>query len=219
MRRVLYDMQMAEAIVGVEYEKYRTNEDKQKLYDAVFAKHKITQAKYDSSLIWYGENMDLYMAVYKLVLKDIEKNIAAMGDIRQDPLSGEASAQDSLDIWIQGNAFAFRAEDVFSPLVFDIKPKLPYASGSSYVLGFHVWGLRPFMKDRPRVKLSAVQGDTVIVVRQEIPEDGYWETTLHTLETKPVNRIFGYVFMNNAGTYHRIYLDDIKMMKYNKPAP
>ncbi|MDR3266488.1 MAG: DUF4296 domain-containing protein, partial [Tannerella sp.] len=61
MRNVLYDMQMAEAMVENEFEKYRTSEEKQKLYDAVFAKHKITQAKYDSSLIWYGENMDLYM--------------------------------------------------------------------------------------------------------------------------------------------------------------
>jgi hypothetical protein len=79
MRKVLYDMQMAEAIVSVEYEKYGTPEKKQKVYDAVFHKYGITQAEYDSSLIWYGKNMDLYMDVYKLVLKDIEKNIDLLG--------------------------------------------------------------------------------------------------------------------------------------------
>jgi hypothetical protein len=217
MRKVLYDMQMAEAMVETEFEKYKTNEEKQQLYDAVFAKHKITQAKYDSSLIWYGENMDLYMSIYKLVLKDIEKDIAAMGDIKQDPLSGEMAAKDSLDVWIQRNAFVFKPRNMLTRLVFDIKPQLPYSHGSIYTFGFNVWGVLPSMKDKPRVKLSAVQGDTVIFVHKEIIGDGYFEATLKTIDTMQVNRIFGYVFVNNAENCHRIYLNDIQLMKYNKP--
>jgi hypothetical protein len=210
-------MQIAEAMVEVEFEEYRTSEEKQKLYDAVFAKHRITQVKYDSSLIWYGENMDLYMAIYKLVLKDIEKNLAAMSDVKQDPLSGEMSAKDSLDIWIQSDNFMFNSKNRFDRLVFDIKPQQPYISSSSYVLGFNIWGILPSMQNKPRIKLSVVQGDTIISVRQEIQEDGYWETVIKTVETRQVNRIFGYVIMNNAEKFRHIYLDEIKLMKYNKP--
>ncbi|MDR0836057.1 MAG: DUF4296 domain-containing protein [Tannerella sp.] len=217
MRRVLYDMQLAESMVEIDFEKYNRGEEKQKLYDAVFSKHKITQAKYDSSLIWYGENMDLYMAIYKLVLKDIEKSIAAMGNIKQDPLSGEVSTKDSLNIWIQGNTYTFKPEGMSTRLVFDIKPQMPYTNGSTYIIGFDVWGVLPSMRPKPRVKLSAVQGDTIITVIKEIAEDGYNETTLKTVEAKPVNRIFGYVFINSAENYHCVYLNDIQLMKYNKP--
>ncbi|MDR2147684.1 MAG: DUF4296 domain-containing protein, partial [Tannerella sp.] len=209
MRKVLYDMQVAEAMVSVEYEKYRTTEEKQKLYDAVFDKHGITQAEYDSSLIWYGKNMDLYMAVYKLVLKDIEKNIDLLGDVKQDPLSGEASTRDSLDIWIQDNSFAFAHGTSFAQLIFDIKPQVPYSQGSIYKLDLNLCGILPAMRDKPRVKLSAVQGDTVITVSREIQGDGYHETTLKTVENRQVNRIFGYVFINNTEKFHRIYLNDI----------
>jgi hypothetical protein len=216
MRKVLYDMQMAEAMVETDRNHYRTNEEKQQLYDAVFAKHKIMQAEYDSSLIWYGENMDLYMRIYKLVLRDIEKNIEEMGDIKQDPLLEDMSAGDSLDIWIQRDAFAFEPENMYARLVFDIKPEIPYTQGSTYILGFDLWGLTPSMHCKPRVKLSAVQGDTIVTVNKEITEDGHFEAVLKTVEARPVNRIFGYVFINHAERYWRIYLDDIRLMKYNK---
>ena len=217
MRKVLYDMQMAEAMVSVEFEQYRTTDAKQKLYDAVFDKYGITQAQYDSSLIWYGENMDLYMSIYNLVLKDIQKNIDLLGDVRQDPLSGEASAKDTLDIWIQNNSFVFTHGASFAQLDFNIKPQIPYSQGSIYKLSFNIWGVLPSMRDKPSVKLSVVQGDTILNVNREIPTDGYQETTLKTLDARQVNRIFGYVFINNAEKFHRIYLDDIQLMKYNKP--
>jgi hypothetical protein len=217
MRKILYDMQIAEAMVEIEFEKYKPDEEKRKLYNAVFEKHKISQAKYDSSLIWYGENMDLYIGIYKLVLKDIKKDIEAMADVKQNPLSGEVSTKDSLDIWIQENAFVFKPENMFAWLVFDIKPQIPYLKGNTYILDFNVWGVLPSMRNKPRVKLSAVQEDTIITVDKEIMEDGHFETALKTVDTKQVSRIFGYVFIGNVGNGRRIYLNDIQLMKYNKP--
>ena len=48
MRVVLYDMQMAEAMVETKQSDYPTFEDRQALFDGVFSKHQITQADYDS---------------------------------------------------------------------------------------------------------------------------------------------------------------------------
>jgi hypothetical protein len=75
----------------------------------------------------------------------------------------------------------------------------------------------PAMHDKPSVKLSIVQGDTILTVNREIPADGYQEITLQSVDTKKVNRIFGYIFINNAEKFHRIYLNDIQLTKYNKP--
>jgi hypothetical protein len=217
MRKVLYDMQLAESLVEVEYDKYRTNEERQKLYDAVFAKYDITQAKYDSSLVWYGKNMDKYMNIYKAVLKDIEANIASMEDVKQDALSGDISLQDSLDLWIQKEGFTFKPTPAFNQLVFDIKPQTPYISGNSYVIEFNVWGVSSRIQEKPRLKLSAVQQDTIVYFDSEISDDGKKMFTLKTIDSLQVNRIFGYIFMNNAKPAHQVYIDDIKLMKYNKP--
>ncbi|MDR1098144.1 MAG: DUF4296 domain-containing protein [Tannerella sp.] len=216
MRTVLYDMQIAEAIVETNNESYRTGDERQTVYDAVFAKHHITQAEYDSSLVWYGEHMDIYMRIYRMTLKDVNENIALLGDIKPNPLSGDLSAKDSVDVWVYSRHHSFRPErGTLNMLTFDISPQKPYSSGSSYVFGFSVWGVSADMKHKPRIHINAVQADTVISVSNEITGDGYYETVLRTVATKQVKRVYGYILMNDPTASCRIYMDDMKLMKYN----
>lgn len=217
MRTVLYDMQIAEAIVETNNESYETSDKRQTVYDAVFAKHNITQAEYDSSLMWYGEHMDVYMRIYRMVLKDVNENIALMGDIKPNPLSGDISAKDSVDVWIYNRHHTFKPEQgTLNVLTFDVSPQKPYSSGSSYVFGFSVWGISPDMKYKPEIRISAVQVDTIITVKNKITGDGYYETILRTVATKQVKRVYGYVMINDTtSSFHRIYLDEIHLMKYN----
>jgi uncharacterized protein (UPF0248 family) len=210
-------MQLAEAIVETNNESHKTSDERQTVYDAVFAKHRIIQAEYDSSLMWYGEHMDIYMRIYRMVLKDVNDHIALMGDIKPNPLSGDVSAKDSIDVWIYNQHHIFEPKQgALNVLTFDISPQIPYSSGSSYVLGLSVWGVSPHMKHKPEIHMNAVQADTIISVRSQITGDGYYETVLRTVATKQVKRIHGYIMMNDsAPSYHRIYMDDMKLMKYN----
>jgi hypothetical protein len=205
-------MQLAEAIVESQYEKYRTGDDRMALYASVFDKHQISQEKYDSSLVWYGKNMDLYMQIYKLVLKDINSSIDLLGDVKPNPLSGEVSAKDSIDVWIYKRRFTLQCRKAM--LTFGIEPKAPYSSGSSYVLGLNIWGITDDMPFKPRISLYAVQQDTVINVNQDITSDGYYETVIRTVATKPVKKVFGYIIFN-TNSINKIYIDGIHLMKYN----
>jgi hypothetical protein len=214
MRDILYDMQIAEAMVETNYEAYNTSEKRKDLYDGVFFKHKITQVQYDTALIWYGAHMDIYMSIYKLVQKEINENIALLGDIAPNPLSGEASSRDSIDIWILKRSFDFNPHLLFNVLSFDILPKAPYSSGSSYVLGMNTWGVSP--ENKLIVRIYAEHADTTISASNIIKGDGYMETVIKTVATKQIKRVYGYVFLNDYNVYYRsVYLNDIKLMKYN----
>jgi len=214
-RSVLYDMLIAEAIVETQNISYRTNEERQGVYDAVFAKHQISQAEYDSTLIWYGKNMDLYMAIYKLVLKDVNAAIAALGDGSPTPLSGDAS-QDSIDIWIYKRIEHFNPDRALNILTFDIIPQSPYPSGSSYVFGVSVWGMPSNWNNKAVIHLNAIQADTIVSVCEEITGDGYYEAILSTVADKVVSRVYGYVLMNDEEATHPVYLSDMRLMKYHK---
>ena len=75
MQRVMTDVYLAEAMIGIDYNAYKSDSMKQALYESVFRKHGITQALYDSSMVWYGKNMDIFMGVYERMIKDIDKII------------------------------------------------------------------------------------------------------------------------------------------------
>lgn len=71
MQAVQVDMQLAEAMINLDSKAFSDNARKEALYQSIFRKYDITQAEYDSSLIWYGRHLDIYMKVYDRVLADL----------------------------------------------------------------------------------------------------------------------------------------------------
>ena len=216
MKAVLIDMQLAEAMVSTDYKKYSDDAEKEALYQSVFRKHKIEQAVYDSSLVWYGRNLDVYMQVYDLVLAELNERQKALGDVQAN--AAPVSKQDSVDIWPRLTYLTLEPNALFNGIAVDIKPETNYPSGSTFVLGMRVWGLNDAMKNRPEIRLSANQGDTIITVNDKILRDGYHETTLRTLPTKQVKSVYGFIRLNgkdDSTSYFKIYVDSLSLMRYN----
>jgi len=64
MANVLYDLYIAEAGMQENAAVFRNDsEKKQDLLQSVFKKHKISQARFDTSLVWYNANLDRYLKV------------------------------------------------------------------------------------------------------------------------------------------------------------
>ena len=217
MKDVLVDMQIAEAMIGADAKAYESDAEKDALYQSVFRKHKITQADYDSSLIWYGRNLDVYMQVYDRVLTEINDRQKALGDVQAT--AAPVSKRDSVDIWPRLTYLTLSPKAVFNGVTVDIKPDKNYPSGSTFVLGLRIWGLNGAMKSHPTIRLSANQGDTTIVVNDKIMHDGYHETVLRTVPTKQVRSVFGSIRMEDdkgyKDAYFKIYVDSLNLMRYN----
>jgi len=218
MQKVMTDMMMAESMIGTDYQSYRGDTVKLALYESVFAKHRISRELYDSSLVWYGQNLDIYMKVYDRVLTDINKMIADLGDVQAD--AAPTSNSDSINIWPRRSSLILQPGQPFNGVVFDIKPTSNYSSGSSFVLGLRVWGINKEMSFTPEIRLSAVQPDTIITTNLKIKEDGYYQTIVTTPPTKQIRRVYGYIWMDEKeNSYHKIYIDSLNLMKYNYGSP
>lgn len=213
MQSVLLDMLLAEAMTEIENKTYQTDTMKLALYESVFRKHGITRELYDSSLVWYGRNLDIYMDVYERVSNDLDARLNRLGDVQAD--AAPVSNQDSVDIWPRRPFFTLSPKAVFNGVTFDIKPEKNYTSGSVFVLGMRVWGLNSKSSDKPEIHLSAVQSDTIATVHRKIEKDGYYETILRTKPTKQVRRVYGYIRMGGTdSSYYKIYVDSLSLMKF-----
>ena len=216
MQKVVTDMVLAEAMINTNPKVFTDDSAKIVLYQSVFDKHEITQALYDSSLIWYGQNLDIYMKLYERVTADLNKQVAALGDVQAD--AEPVSTRDSVNIWPRRPSFMLHPKAVFNGITIDIRPETYYSSGSTFVLGVNVWGLNDSLKYRPVIRLTAEQPDTVITVNDTIRTDGYHQTVLKTHATKQIRRLYGFIWMNNGQDsvgYTNIYLDNINLIRYN----
>lgn len=74
MENLMYDMYIAEAIIDNDYQDFTEPEKKEALIDQVLRKHKITEARWDTSLSWYSDHIDLYLQVNDSVKARLERN-------------------------------------------------------------------------------------------------------------------------------------------------
>ena len=214
MKDVFIDMQLAENIINTNYQAYADSSHKGALYQAVFRKHNITQAVYDSSLVWYGKNLDILMRIYDLALNEINEQIRDLGDVQAN--AAPSANQDSVNIWPRRDYLTLQPEALFNGTVFDIRPEKEYMSGSIFVLSMHIWGISPQMRHTPEVRISAELTDTTLVINKKIINDGPQEIILRTLPARRTQRVYGYIRMDKAGAaYHKIYIDSLRLIRYN----
>lgn len=214
MQAVVTDMQIAEAMINTDKGKYKDDAHKLALYESVFRKYHITRAEYDSSLMWYAKNLDRYMQVYNMISKDVEARISSLGDVEKTFTS--SAIQDSTDIWPRRSYLTFSQNSPFNGTVFRVEPDEPFPSGSTFTLTMRVWGITATMKHKPELRICVDQEDTTITINDRIRRDGLYSTTLKSLPTKKVKRIYGFVRLDNsAKDYYKVYADSISLMRFN----
>ncbi len=218
MKDVMIDMSLAEGIIGNNYKDFPDSISKAALYQSVFEKHNITQAVYDSSLVWYGKNLNIYMEVIDLATAEINNRIRDLGDVQAS--AAPTSNRDSVNIWPRRSFLTLEPRALFNGVVFNIQPETNYLSGSAFVLGMKVWGVRDDMRFKPEIRLAIDQGDTSLFVNKAIIRDGYQEVILRGIATKGVRRVYGYIRMDNTDkNYHKVYIDSLNLMRYNYGSP
>ena len=99
MAMLLADIHEADAVVTFDKQHYKEDSTKEVLCESIFAKHGVSEEQFDTSLIWYGHNLDVYTEVYDNVveiLKDRQKRIIAEAKEAGEKMT---LSGDSVDIW------------------------------------------------------------------------------------------------------------------------
>ncbi|MDR0538265.1 MAG: DUF4296 domain-containing protein [Tannerellaceae bacterium] len=214
MKAIMIDMQLAEQIISENYQTYSDSMRKAAVFESVFRKHHTTQAIFDSSLVWYGKNLNIMIQVIDMAIKDIDKNIVELS--KANDIAIAKALGDTANIWPDARLITLQPHAVFNGTRFELKPPTPFISGSTFTLSMNVWGLRPDMTHMPEIRLAAEMQDTTMIINQTLQTDGRHSITLQTSLTKPTGRIYGYIRMNNiASDYYKIYIDSIRLVRTN----
>lgn len=71
MRKLLVDLHQTDAMMQVAGLKYTDQEQKEIYYAQVMERHGVTQAEFDSSLVWYTAHPQLFDKIYPKVMADL----------------------------------------------------------------------------------------------------------------------------------------------------
>ena len=139
MTDLLVDIHKSEAVIALNYSKFPNDSAKSVIREAVFNRHKITQAQFDSSLVWYGNHIEEYMEIYDKVIERLnQENEEIKALIAQDNAQILTRAGDTVDIWKRERAHVFdsgKRENIFA---FDITADENFFRNDRFILKIHV---------------------------------------------------------------------------------
>ena len=83
MRDVLYDLHRADGAIQVAGYNYSHDQELAGYYKSVLDKHGITQAEFDSSLVWFTDNPQIFNRIYPSVIARLEADFDVEKQIRE----------------------------------------------------------------------------------------------------------------------------------------
>ncbi|MBQ0114463.1 MAG: DUF4296 domain-containing protein [Bacteroidales bacterium] len=214
---LITDLQLAESYITGNSEEYSDDSSRLVLKQSIFEKHGVTPELYDTSLVWYAANMDVYANVYDRVvgnLQDMRKKASnePLAITSYNPNTEHRTYKqsgDSADIWTLRRQYMLTPGLKRGFITFDLKPDREYARGDRYELQVKILAQRSHFHFL--VATDYNDGTTSYITRS-MGHEGWNNLSLQSDSTRSVRRIYGYINYE-VEVAEIAYLDSISMLR------
>ncbi len=201
MLSLIVDLELAESYVST-YNEDESDDMRESALGGVLKKHNVSKAEFDSTMTWYGKNVDVYQQLLEKADKELLK--------RQKKISGQVTAEIAVaDLW------PYERHYMISPL------------SSTDNLAFSIPGeeIAPGERLEWKARLSSMpDGEVMLGVDYETGPSSYTyrqlmgmdklKVDLQTDTARKVKRIFGNIHIKrNSGSRNIILLDSLSLGK------
>lgn len=201
MEDVLYDMHVAQAIYETSL---RENNPKEQdiiaMRASVLKKHDLTQAEWDSSMVYYSRNAHKLHGIYASLMERLERNIIALGG-KVDGIQGEDA--DTANVWNTDRSFILTRQAPYNRFAFHVNADSTFLPGDRITLQYDAQLIfQDGMRDITAVLTVFYEGDSIMTRSTHTTSNSHGIVSIGT-DGKPlkVKQIKGYFLLGqNLGT-------------------
>lgn len=218
MENVLYDYHIAKAMG----EEVPYNESyKRLLYiESVYKKYGITQAVFDSSMVWYARNPEILTKVYEKVNlrlkaeRDGINHLIAMRDNKpKESLSG-----DSIDVWAWQRIYQLTGMPLDNKITFTLPSDTNFKDRDTLRWSVR-FRFRNGMPDSLHAPLMAMQilydNDSIISSSQKVKKAGLKTISLSADSIGKIKEVRGFIYYPVQKSSKSLLVDRISLMRYH----
>lgn len=218
MENVLYDYHIAKAMG----EEVSYNESyKRLLYiESVYKKYGITQAVFDSSMVWYARNPEILTKVYEKVNlrlkaeRDGINHLIAMRDNKpKESLSG-----DSIDVWAWQRIYQLTGMPLDNKITFTLPSDTNFKDRDTLRWSVR-FRFRNGMPDSLHAPLMAMQilydNDSIISSSQKVKKAGLKTISLSADSIGKIKEVRGFIYYPVQKSSKSLLVDRISLMRYH----
>lgn len=219
MEELLYDYHLALTMGNdLSYsERY-----KRELYkNYVFKKHGVTEAEFDSSMVWYTRNTKELTDIYKNLQKRYEMAEEQMKS-ELNKRSGQISVSlsgDSVDVWSDRNLYWLTASPLTNRLMFDLKADTTFHNKDILVLEAD-YSFLAYENNTAKAVVSmkiTFDNDSTLAMSKIIEKSGKEQLVLQPDSAYKYKSISGFVYYSNPDSADAaVLVNNIKLLRYRE---
>lgn len=216
MEEVLYDYHLSVSMTN--NLEYSENYKKTSFNNYVFQKHGITEAEFDSSMVWYTRHVEELTAIYANLserFKQDKERIAAALDARQT--DGFVSMPgDTVDAWPYKKLYWLTSNPLSNLVTFTIEPDSNYHPKDAFL-----WKANYTFLSKGKAAMAfniLYDNDSVIGQSKLIANSGMDSIYLHTDSAYNIKNINAFIYlMPDSSGMASMLVSDLSLTKYHAP--
>ncbi len=224
MENVLYDYHIAKAMgEDVPY-----NESYKRIVyiESVFKKYGITQADFDSSMIWFARNPENLTKIYEKVNARLKAERDGINHLiaMRDNQPKESLPGDSIDLWAWQRIYQLTGMPLNNKVAFTLTADTNYHDRDTLCWsarfrfhnnGEHHNAYASFMS----MQVLYEKNDTVVNVVRSISETGIQTLSLYADTLGKIKEIRGFIYYPAQTPLRALSVDRISLMRYHAKEP
>ena len=228
MTDVLVDFHLAQGMAEAQGENVDVN--RYKYIQAVFKKHRITEAEFDSSMIYWSGRAEDFTHIYDNVVTRVQAQAERMGlemaANNQDQFASLTNEGDTANIWLGKDFACITANPVQCVYSFTIKADTTFRNGDSFIWRFNTQYVGRSMNNEAIALLTFYyDGDTTACVTDLLrtrEKNEIRHTPGRTLDSLNLRSITGFIYLpliKGADQPKPLLVSQMQLIRMHKKQP
>ncbi len=218
---ILYEYHLAQSMARNEHT-LDASYNQTKYFLAVLEKHHVSEAVFDSSLVYYythAERLkDIYANVYERLANDAKKLGASVGDINR--YSQYSETGDTANIWRDETAMLLIPHPTKNRFDFVIKADSTFKVGDSFMFQFvaeHIW--QSGSKDAIVCIKTMYEKDSVLQSVNHVSMSGISQLRVPSNTTLNIKELRGFIYLpqgeDNNEVRRLMFINQIQLIRFH----
>ena len=223
MEDILYDYHLAQAM-AMNPNTDQTPSSNDELYrKAVFKKYGITEAEFDSSMVYYMRHTEQLHGIYEHLAKRFSDEALELGADQSDvnKYSVLTNKGDTANIWAGNKSVVLTPQAPFNRLAFNIEADTTFHKGDRFLFKFSTMFLfQDGVKDGVAAIALKYENDSVVSQVVHVTSSDNYKIDLPTDDKHTVKEINGFIFLGRGGssqtTLKLVFVNNIQIIRFHK---
>lgn len=222
MEDILYDYYVSQSLVYHNSEKKTPVYNKNLYYYAVLRKHGVTEAEFDSSLIYYYTYAEQLNVIYKNLSERLEREAVNLGASSSEigKYSTLKADGDTANIWRGAAATVLMPVPPYNRMDFSMKSDSTFMRGDSFMMNFMTtFVYQSGTKDAVIYVAVRYDNDSISTHTTRVFSSGLTQLRVPANKDNDIKDIKGFVYLNRgsdeSNTLKLMFIDNIQMVRFH----